>query len=52
MAITASRLLISNNASKLFFQPCVLLLKGFDGAVTGIAGKRLMYQGTNGSDHT
>ena len=23
-------LLISNNASKLFFQPCVLLLKGFD----------------------
>ena len=24
-------LLISNNASKLFFQPGVLLLKGFDG---------------------
>src|ERR1700721_153801 len=26
-------LLISNNASKLFFQPSVLLLKGFDGVL-------------------
>jgi len=24
-------LLISNNTSKVFFEPCVLLLKGFDG---------------------
>jgi hypothetical protein len=27
---TEAALLISNNAGKLFFQPCVLLLKGFD----------------------
>jgi hypothetical protein len=26
-------LLISNNASKLSFRPCVLLLKGFDGVL-------------------
>jgi hypothetical protein len=26
-------LLILNNTSKLFFQPCVLLLKGFDDAL-------------------
>src|ERR1700730_4082644 len=30
---TEAALLISDNASKLFFQPCVLLLKGFDGVL-------------------
>jgi hypothetical protein len=30
---TGAALLILNNTSKLFFQPCVLLLKGFDDAL-------------------